>query len=71
MEEVFRSNNLVDLSFAEHLLTEAGVDYFVADTFISAIEGNIGAFPKRILTSEFDAIRARALLRDAMPEAFP
>ena len=31
MEEVFRTNDLVKLSYIEHLLQEAGIAYFVAD----------------------------------------
>lgn len=52
MEEVFRTNDPVKLSFVEHLLQEAGIDYFVADRHISAVEGNIGAFPRRVLVPE-------------------
>ena len=49
MEEVFRTNDLVKLSYVEHLLGEAGIRYFIADQHISAVEGNIGAFPRRVM----------------------
>ena len=49
MEEVFRTNDLVKLSYIEHLLQEAGIAYFVADQHMSAVEGNIGAFPRRVM----------------------
>lgn len=52
MEEVFRTNDLVKLSFIEHLLQEAGIAYFVADQHMSAVEGNIGAFPRRVMVRE-------------------
>ncbi|HPF23621.1 MAG: DUF2007 domain-containing protein [Hyphomonas sp.] len=52
MEEVFRTNDPVKLSYVEHLLQEAGIEYFVADRHISAVEGNIGAFPRRVLVPE-------------------
>ena len=52
MEEVFRTNDLVKLSYIEHLLQEAGIEYFVADQHMSAIEGNIGAFPRRVMVRE-------------------
>ena len=52
MEEVFRTNDLIKLSYVEHLLQEAGIDYFVADQHISAVEGNIGAFPRRVMVRE-------------------
>ncbi len=57
MEEVFRTNDLVKLSYIEHLLNEAGIPYFVADQHMSAVEGNIGAFPRRVMVRE-DVVRA-------------
>lgn len=67
MEEVFRTNNLVKLSYVQHLLDEAGVEYFVADQHISAIEGNIGAFPRRVLVAERLIAKARFTLKDVEP----
>lgn len=60
MEEVFRTNDLVKLSYIEHLLREAGIAYFVADQHMSAVEGNIGAFPRRVMVRE-SAVRAAEL----------
>ena len=57
MEEVFRTNDLVKLSYIEHLLQEAGIEYFVADQHMSAVEGNIGAFPRRVMVRD-DVLRA-------------
>lgn len=57
MEEIFRTNDLVKLSYIEHLLQEAGIEYFVADQHMSAIEGNIGAFPRRVMVRD-DVLRA-------------
>lgn len=62
MEEVFRTNDPVKLSYVEHLLAEAGVEYFVLDRHISAVEGNIGVFPRRILVREVQLARARLAL---------
>jgi len=62
MEEVFRTNDAVKLSYAEHLLSEAGIEYFVADQHISAVEGNIGAFPRRLLVKPELKARAKLLL---------
>lgn len=62
MEEIFRTNDPVKLSYVEHLLSEAGVEYFVADRHISAVEGNIGAFPRRVMVPEEQAVKARAAL---------
>jgi len=67
MEEVFRTNDLVKLSYVQHLLDNAGVAYFVADQHISAVEGSIGAFPRRVMVREDLAIRAKFVLREVEP----
>lgn len=67
MEEVFRTNDLVKLSYVQHLLDDAGVEYFVADQHISAVEGNIGAFPRRVMVHEDLAVRAKFILREVEP----
>ncbi|MEZ5952800.1 MAG: DUF2007 domain-containing protein [Hyphomonas sp.] len=64
MEEVFRTNDPIKLSFVEHLLQEAGIEYFVADRHISAVEGNIGAFPRRVMVPEADRARAETVLAE-------
>lgn len=64
MEEVFRTTDLVKLSFACHLLAEEGLEYFVADQFISAMEGGIGAFPRRLMVASEEAARARRVLAE-------
>lgn len=67
MELVLRTNDLVKLSYAQHLLSEAGIAYFVADQHISAVEGNIGAFPRRLMVREADLARARLALAGVEP----
>ncbi len=67
MELVLRTNDLVKLSYAQHLLSEAGIEYFVADQHISAVEGNIGAFPRRLMVREADLARARLALSGVEP----
>lgn len=65
MEELIRTNDLVIISFVEALLKDAGLGYLVADQAMSAIEGMVGAFPRRILIDADDAVAARRLLVDA------
>lgn len=60
-----RTNDLVLLGAVEALLNSAGLDSLVADQHISALEGMIGAFPRRLLVREVDKRRARALLVEA------
>ncbi|MEL6286145.1 MAG: DUF2007 domain-containing protein [Pseudomonadota bacterium] len=67
MDEVFRTNDPVKLSYVQHLLNEAGIEYFVADQHISAVEGNIGAFPRRVLVIEALVARARLALAEVEP----
>ena len=65
MEELIRTNDLVLISFVEALLKDADIDYLVADQAMSALEGMVGAFPRRILIDADEAERARRLLVDA------
>ncbi|MBA3069545.1 MAG: DUF2007 domain-containing protein [Hyphomonas sp.] len=67
MDEVFRTNDPVKLSYVEHLLAEAGIACFVLDRHISAVEGNIGAFPRRVLVEAGDLARARLALAGVEP----
>lgn len=65
MEELIRTNDLVLISFVEALLRDAGIEPFVADQAISAVEGSIGLFPRRILVPADDARQARRILTEA------
>jgi hypothetical protein len=63
--ELVRSNDLVHLSWAQAMLAAEGIHCLLADAFMSGIEGNIGAFPRRLLVAEDDLGRARELLAEA------
>jgi hypothetical protein len=65
MIELIRTNNLVTISAVEALLASDGIYVFVADGYISALEGSIGAFQRRVLVPDDDVERARRLLREA------
>ena len=65
MVELVRSNDLVHLSWAQAMLAAEGIDCLLADAFMSGVEGNIGAFPRRLLVAADDLDRARALLAEA------
>ena len=60
-----RTNDPVLISLVESLLGEAGIPVFVADAYVSAIEGSIGAFPRRVMVASDWASRARRLLGEA------
>jgi hypothetical protein len=63
--ELVRTNDLVHLSWAQAMLTAAGIECVVADAYVSGVEGNIGAFPRRLLVSEADHRRAEQVLAGA------
>jgi hypothetical protein len=65
MEELVRSNDLVLIGAIEALLVSAGIGHFVADSHVSAVEGSIGAFPRRLLVPQDEARAARTLLTEA------
>lgn len=69
MKELVRTNDPALISYIEALLKSLEVHYHVADQAISAAEGSILMFPKRILVAEEDAAKARELLKDAGLEA--
>ena len=65
MREVLRSNDFVIISFAQAVLRDAGIDYFLADLHISAAEGSIGAFPRRLQVAADELGQAQRVLREA------
>ncbi|MHB2166939.1 putative signal transducing protein [Alsobacter sp. R-9] len=65
MVVLLRTNDIVLISVVESLLDEAGIGCFVADQHISALEGGIGAFPRRIMVPADREAQARRLLTDA------
>jgi hypothetical protein len=65
MRELLRTNDLVLISYVSHLLDEGGVDFLVLDTHTSAIEGSIGAIPRRIVMDDSNFALATQLLGNA------
>ena len=65
MKEVLRTNDLVLLSYATHVLAEAGIEATVFDAHMSAVEGSIGAFPRRLMVQEEDITKALRELSNA------
>lgn len=65
MVELLRTNDLVLIGFLEGLLEADGIPVLVADSHMGALEGSIGAFPRRLLVPEDWAPRARRLATEA------
>jgi hypothetical protein len=65
MREVLRSNDAVVISFAQAVLQELEITNFLADQYMSVVEGSIGAFPRRLLVDTSDWTAARRALIEA------
>jgi hypothetical protein len=47
------------------ILADAGIAAFVLDVHTSAVEGSIGAIPRRLAVGAEDELRARRVLAEA------
>ncbi len=65
MRVLATSNDPVRLSFLTALLADAGITAIVLDAHTSAVEGSIGAIPRRLVVATEDEGRARQVLREA------
>ncbi len=62
MEEVFRTNDYVKLSYIRHLLAEEGIEAFVLDEHTAMIDGRGPMVPIRVTVRDDLAARARMIL---------
>jgi hypothetical protein len=69
MVEIVRTNDIVLMGYLQSLLENAKIPVLIADTHISALEGMIGAFPRRLMVPEDHERQARRILREAGFEA--
>ena len=60
MKEIFKTNNLVELSWVKFILNFHKIEFFSLDESMSITEGNISAIPVRILVKK--ELYKRALL---------
>jgi hypothetical protein len=65
MVEIVRTNDLVLLGYLQSLLENANIPVLVADANMSALEGMIGAFPRRLLVPDDRERQARRLVSEA------
>lgn len=65
MQVVAIGTDPVRMSFLAALLKDAGIATMLLDAHISAVEGGIGAFPRRLAVRSEDAARARRVLAEA------
>ena len=64
MRELLRTNDPTILAWASALLEGEGIEIFVLDVHMSALEGSIGILPRRVMVRQADHFRASAVLRD-------
>ena len=65
MRILLTSNDLVRLSFVAALLRDAGIPTLLLDGHASAVEGSIGAIPRRLAVLPEDERQARRVLTEA------
>ena len=65
MKVVLKSNNMVELGWAQAVLGEANIAAEVFDRHASIVEGSIGAIPRRLMVSDADFARATQTLANA------
>jgi hypothetical protein len=68
MRVLIKSNNPVQLNFAQALLKDAGIAHFVFDEQMSVMEGSLGVLPRRIMVGDEDYMAAARLLREGLPD---
>ena len=68
MKELFRTNDVVRLSWAQVRLRDVGIDSLVLDHHTSLVEGSIGAIQRRLMVADRDHRRACAVIAAAEEE---
>ena len=71
MKAILKTTDTVLLGYACHLLADAGIAHEVFDANISAVEGSIGAFPRRLMVRADDEACARAALAPISEHLLP
>lgn len=66
MREILKSNNVVELNFAEVVPKDAGIPSVVLDSHMSIMDGSMVILPRRLMVSDEDEARAQAILKDAL-----
>jgi hypothetical protein len=64
MKELLRTTDMTVIAFAEALLQGEDIPCFAMDVNMSALEGGIGIFPRRLMVHEDNLDAAQRVLRD-------
>ena len=68
MRVLIKSNNPVQLNFAQALLKDAGIACFLFDEQMSVMEGSLGVLPRRLMVADEDYAHAAFLVRESAPD---
>ena len=68
MKEVLRTNNLIEISWAQSVLADMGIETVVLDNHTAMMEGSIGAIQQRVMVHMDDYNRAGRILKQAAAE---
>ena len=64
MKTIFKTNNHVHLSWIKHILSEHNIRFFVMDSSMSSVEGNITAIPVRVVVNSEDEKIALKIIQE-------
>ncbi|MEW9919699.1 DUF2007 domain-containing protein [Marimonas sp. MJW-29] len=62
MKELLRTTDMTVIAFAQALLAGEDIDCFAMDVNMSALEGGIGIFPRRLMVHPDDHAAAERVL---------
>lgn len=65
MQELLRTNDIVLLQVIGNLLEAENIPHFIADQYMSAMEGSVGFLPRRVMVAKDQLARARRLMDGA------
>jgi hypothetical protein len=71
MQAILKTNNVVLLSFAQSLLSDARIESLVFDGNASVMDGSLGILPRRLMVADEDYEPARRILRDYITSELP
>jgi hypothetical protein len=71
MRDILKTNDPVLLNYAQVLLRDAEIPAVVFDENMSVMDGSLGILPRRLMVADEDFDRARAFLKNALPEETP
>jgi CheY-like chemotaxis protein len=71
VREILKTNNPVELNYAQVVLKDAGIDAVVFDANMSVMDGSMVILPQRLMVQNEDETRAIALLKEAFAAPSP